>query len=384
MKTILPVCLSLLLLTAAFAKTPVKDHPEKQAINDTPRIQVAVLLDVSNSMDGLIEQAKTQLWSMVETLGKASCQGLRPKIEIALYEYGRPGNGAAKNFIKQIRPFTTDLDELSAELFKIRTDGGDEYCGAVMVQALNELAWDADQNLYKVIFIAGNESFKQGSIDYTEACKIAKQKGVVLNTIYCGDYQTGITEFWNLAGQCGSGTYSNINQDAKMENIPAPQDSFIYALNTKLNGSYVTYNSMGKKKMGLQAGMDLANNAAGYAVGVQRASVKAKSNTYTNTSWDLVDAYNADSTIVTKLDKKFLPDEVKDKSNEEIKRFVEEKNTERGVIQKQITSLVEERGKYIAKVRAEQATRTTGQTLENTIQTLIRSQAGRFHISFDK
>mgnify|MGYP003492397680 FL=1 len=29
-----------------------------------PKIQAAILLDVSGSMDGLIEQAKAQLWNM--------------------------------------------------------------------------------------------------------------------------------------------------------------------------------------------------------------------------------------------------------------------------------------------------------------------------------
>ncbi len=383
MKTVIITCLAAMLLTYNFASPYQKEIPEKQPLAETPRIQVAVLLDVSGSMDGLIEQAKTQLWSMVEVLGKASCNGIRPKIEIALYEYGRPSAGAAKSFIKQIRPFTTDLDELSAELFKLHTDGGDEYCGAVMVQSLNELAWDASPNLYKVIFIAGNESFKQGSVPYSEACRIAKQKGVIINTIYCGDYQAGITEFWNLNGECGSGTYSNINQNEKMEDIHAPQDSIIYALNSKLNGSYITYNTFGSSKMALQKSMDAANESAGYSVGVKRVAVKANRNTYSNSGWDLVDAYNNDSTIITKLDRKYLPPEVKDKSTAELKQYVAQKNTERGAIQKQITTLMDERAKYVAKVRTENA-KAQPQDLENTIQTLIRSQAGKFKISFDK
>ena len=383
MKSIAFTSVAVLLLSFLFAKNPPNTTTVTKPIADTPRIQVAILLDVSGSMDGLIEQAKSQLWSMVETLGKASCQGITSNIEIALYEYGRPSASAKNNFIKQIRPFTTDLDELSAELFKLHTDGGDEYCGAVMVQSLKELAWDANPNLYKVIFIAGNESFKQGSIPYTEACVLAKQKGIIINTIYCGDYQTGISEFWNLNGECGSGTYSNINQNEKGEDIRTPQDSIIYALNSKLNGSYVTYNAVGNGKMALQKSMDDANENVSFSVGVKRASVKANKGAYRNTGWDLVDAYNADSTVITKLDRNYLPAEVKDKSTKEIKQYVEQKSAERSAIQKQINSYVLEREKYVAKERAENA-KTTGQTLENTIQTLIKTQAGKFNISFDK
>ena len=39
-------------------------------INNHPKIQAAILLDVSNSMDGLIAQAKAQLWNMVSVMGK--------------------------------------------------------------------------------------------------------------------------------------------------------------------------------------------------------------------------------------------------------------------------------------------------------------------------
>jgi predicted secreted protein len=43
---------------------------EKAAPADDELIQIAILLDASNSMDGLIEQAKTQLWKIVNELIK--------------------------------------------------------------------------------------------------------------------------------------------------------------------------------------------------------------------------------------------------------------------------------------------------------------------------
>ena len=103
----------------------------------TQKIQAAVLLDVSNSMDGLIEQAKAQLWNMVSVMGKATCDnGIAPEIEIALYEYGRSDNDAKAGYVKQISGFTTDLDQLSQKLFSLTTNGGDEYCGQVIFTSL--------------------------------------------------------------------------------------------------------------------------------------------------------------------------------------------------------------------------------------------------------
>ncbi len=37
-----------------------------------PTVQLAILLDTSNSMDGLIDQAKTQLWNVVNEFVRAA------------------------------------------------------------------------------------------------------------------------------------------------------------------------------------------------------------------------------------------------------------------------------------------------------------------------
>ncbi|HMP95244.1 MAG TPA: hypothetical protein PKD90_20345, partial [Phnomibacter sp.] len=146
----------------------------------SPRIQVALLLDVSNSMDGLIDQAKAQLWNTVNLLAKATCQGQQPPISFALYEYGRSNNPVAAGYVRQINGFITDLDSLSMNLFSLSTYGGDEYCGQAMLSSLEQLAWDTGSRSYKVIFIAGNESFRQGPVPYARACEVARQKGVVI------------------------------------------------------------------------------------------------------------------------------------------------------------------------------------------------------------
>jgi len=105
---------------------------QKPVNNSVPKIQAAILLDVSGSMDGLIDQAKAQLWNMVSVMGKASCDGVTPQIEIALYEYGRDSNDPKNGYVKQLSGFTTDLDGLSQKLFSLTTNGGSEYCGQVI------------------------------------------------------------------------------------------------------------------------------------------------------------------------------------------------------------------------------------------------------------
>jgi hypothetical protein len=371
--------LSLGLVCLVFTKATSQAIAPEQA----RKIQVAILLDVSGSMDGLIEQAKSQLWNMVTVLGKAKCGTKMPGIEIALYEYGRTTNDAKLGYVKQLSGFTTDLDKLSAILFSLRTDGGDEFCGHVIKSSLDELGWDAGEGNYKVIFIAGNEDFLQGDIKYTDACAIARQKGIIVNTIYCGDKQRGVAEHWNLAGECGQGSFTNIDQNAKEEEIATPYDSAMYVMNGKLNGTYVSYGENGVVSRGLMSQMDEANESLGKNASLGRTSAKA-TRAYNNAGWDLVDANFQDSTIIEKIDTITLPGNLRNKSRKEIRAYVEEKAKERSAIQKEIGNLNALRNSYITEERKRRAVAANNAaTLETEIEKILKEQAKRFNITIE-
>jgi len=358
------------------------DFPQK--IKDHPKIQAAILLDVSNSMDGLIEQAKAQLWTMVNVMGKAKCNGETPQIEIALYEYGRDNNDLRKGYVKQITSFTSDLDDLSQKLFQLTTNGGEEYCGYVIHTSLNELSWDTTSSNYKVIFISGNEDFLQGNISYTLACTEAKKKGVIVNTIYCGDRSQGIREHWNLSGECGNGSFTNINSDAKPEDIPTPYDSALITLNYKLNGTYIYYGANGQQKQAMQATAD-ANNASinGY-VGANRIAAKGQKSTYYNYSWDLVDAKDEDKKILDKIDYKTLPDSLRKKNKTELEAIINQKSNERDAIQKDIQDIGKKREAYIANEKINRAKAgNNSKTMESEVEKIIREQTTRFNMKIE-
>ncbi len=356
----------------------------KPVAKATPKIQAAILLDVSNSMDGLIEQAKAQLWNMVSTMGKAKCDGdVSPQIEIALYEYGRSSNDVKQGYVKQINSFITNLDSLSENLFNLTTNGGDEYCGHVIYSSINELKWDVAPDNYKVIFIAGNEDFLQGDVQYIKACNEAKQKGVIVNTIYCGDKMQGIREHWNLNAECGSGSYTNINQDAKMEEIPTPYDSMIYVMNDKLNGTYLSYGIAGSSNFMKQAKMDGLNMKMSKSAGIKRAEAKSQGNVYKNTEWDLVDKVAYDSIGFAAISKEQLPDSLKNKTKDEIKKIVEEKSKQRAFAQQEIAMLSKQRDVYIAAEKVKRANNKNEQTLETEVEKIIKTQARKYNMKIE-
>jgi hypothetical protein len=343
-----------------------------------PKIQAAILLDVSGSMDGLIEQAKAQLWNMVSTMSKAKCSNdVTPQIEIALYEYGRTNNDVAKGYVKQLSGFTNDLDSLSKILFSLKTNGGDEFCGQVIKSSLDELAWDAAPENYKVIFIAGNEDFLQGTIKYTEACEVASKKGVIVNTIYCGPKAQGIAEHWNLLGECGNGSFTNINQNDKIDDIPTPYDSLLITLDGRLNNTYLAYNSFGYSKLQEVVVVDRMNASMSKSAAIKRGKVKGNSNVYNKASWDLIDAKEKDKNAIAKLDRAALPDSLKRKTNEELEKLVDEKSKQRSATQKQIVELNAKRDAYIAAERVKNATNKTT-NMETEVERIIKEQAKRY------
>src|SRR5687768_12616138 len=86
------VVVSLIAIAAVMAfnaKSPAEVSPGQNTTTKDQTIMLALLLDTSNSMDGLIDQAKSQLWKIANELAAAkSSDGSRPNIKIALYEYG--------------------------------------------------------------------------------------------------------------------------------------------------------------------------------------------------------------------------------------------------------------------------------------------------------
>ncbi len=310
------------------------------------KIQIAILFDTSNSMDGLIDQAKSRIWSIVNTMSNLRYQGQIPTIEIALYDYGNDNIPAANNHVRQILPFTRDLDLVSQKLFGLTTRGGQEYCGAVISNSLVELGWNNYSNDIKMIYIAGNEPFNQGPVPYKEVCAQAAQRNIYVNTIYCGDYQQGITEFWYDGAQSGKGEYSNINSNLQVRHYDTPYDEKIRVYNDSLNGTYMGYGNAGRSKKEAQEKED--KNAVSQSVHVmtERAIVKSKA-VYNNASWDLLDAYKADSTVVTQLKDDQLPEELKGKNESEIKTYLDIQHEKREKYQKMIGELSVERENYI-------------------------------------
>lgn len=352
-------------------------EPPKKSNKQT--VKIALLLDTSNSMDGLINQAKSQLWDIVNEFTRAKCGNeTRPELEIALYQYGNDELSYREGYIQQVLNFSSDLDEISEKLFSLTTNGGEEYCGEVIQTSLKQLEWGKNPDNLRMIFIAGNEPFTQGRLNYKDAVTNAKENDIIVNTIFCGNFEQGIETEWKRGALLTGGEYMAIDHNRDVVHINTPYDDIIIKLNSKLNKTYISYGAMASEYEEKQAVQDENAVTLGYGVAIKRA-VSKSSRLYKNKSWDLVDATEDGDFNFEELDKGSLPQELKGKSNHEIQEFIDSKRKERAMIQAEIAEANKKREIYITENQKENL---KGE-LESAMLNAIKKQAVQKNYKWD-
>ena len=384
---VLAAVISLFSYSALIAKTADQPDskiaetiaPDKQKMPEKPLAQIAIILDTSGSMSGMINQAKNQLWAIVNQFATAERDGVRPQLEVALYQYGSPSLGADNGFIRQLSPLTGDLDKIAEQLFRLRTDGGSEYCGWAIQNATQELKWSKSSRDYKAIFIAGNEPFSQGPVDFRKSSKDAITNGIIVNTIHCSG---GADDDWKAAALLADGSFMRIETNQAVVEILTPFDEEIVRLNSELNDTYIGYGRGGVQSKSRQMAMDGASRSYGLANMSKRAITKSGKN-YRAESWDLVDAVEAKGkSELKKAEDKDLPTEMQKMSLEEKEVYVEKKKTKRQELQKQIRELGKKRDAYVRDRQKELAGNEN--TLGNQIEEAVIKQSAEKGFSFKK
>jgi hypothetical protein len=346
----------------------------------TPKIQLAILLDTSGSMSGLINQSRNQLWQVVNEFSRAKQNGKAPVLEVAVYEYGNSRLSAQSGYIRQVTDLTSELDQVSEALFSLTTSGGAEYCGMVIQNSVDELQWSQSGDDIKAIFIAGNEPFAQGPVRYQHAVQAALQKGIVVNTIHAGDYESGANTGWKDGAQLAGGDYMHIDQNHVVAHIVAPQDQRLTELNTQLNKTYIPYGKTGEEKARRQVQQDQRNAEESVAQLAGRVASKASS-FYSNEDWDLVDAMKSGEVDLDEMETKELPQPMRSMDKQERRKFVEANAKQRRLLQLEIETLTESREKYVAQKKQE-TTEKDVNTVDDALISAVRKQGERNNFVF--
>ena len=343
-------------------------------------IDLVICLDISGSMDGLIDSAKLQLWNVVNELARIKPT---PNLRVGLYTYGATRYDLKKGWVHKDVDLTEDLDEVYKVLNGLKTGGGEEYVARVTKTAIEEQKWSAEKGALKIVFVCGNEPVNQDKqVNLDDVAAQAKKAGVVVNTIYCKwGHDDEIPAWAAFSENCG-GRHVNIDQNkaGKQITVKTEFDDQIIKLGEDLNKTYVAYGKDGKAKAENQAAQDKNAGAAPVAPGaaptaaIERGVSKAGA-LYRNATWDLVDKMKEKDFDITKIKEEDLCDELKKLKPEERLPYLKKKAEERAALQKKIADLAAKRQTKIDEELAKKPKTEGEQALDDAFKSVIRDQA---------
>ena len=339
------------LALAAFSAPSLGAAAEPLADAARRDVDLVIALDVSGSMEGLIESAKQRLWDITNELAQARPV---PALRVAILSYGNPTYGAQAGYVRVDLPFTADLDAVNATLFAFRTNGGDEYVARAIQTSLDKLQWSQDRDALRIVFVAGNESAEQDpQLTIERAAAAAATRGVVVNAIYCGADGDTDARGWQRVATSTNGRYASIDQQAAaVANVATPFDEELAALNAELNSTYVAFGAAGERGRVNQAEQD--GNAAAMSPAAAASRTVAKAGALYRADWDLVDAVDSGKALAD-IPAAELPAELQVLPLAEREAFVREKAERRQDLQRQIGELAASRSEFIAQQSRESA-----------------------------
>ncbi|MBW2389176.1 MAG: VWA domain-containing protein, partial [Deltaproteobacteria bacterium] len=345
----------LVLATAFFANAksnstpPLIDDPivspiDHVLINERPRIEVVFALDTTGSMSGLIDGAKQKIWSIVNQMADANTT---PDIRMGLIGYRDRGD----QYITKRFALTDDIDALYANLQDFSAGGGGdgpESVNQALHEAVMQMGWSPDQDVYKVIFLVGDappHMDYQDDVPYATSVELATRRGIVINTIQCGNGAEAARVFAGIA-KLAQGQFASISQSGGMVASHTPMDDKLSALNVALAETVVAYGKDAEKRELLSKFR--RSIAAAPSVVASRLSYFSKKGGVANSGRaDLVDALEANEVDLDEISEEALPAKMQIMSEPERESYVREKARQRGEIKAKITELARSRDDYL-------------------------------------
>src|SRR5262245_12859851 len=162
---------------AAAAPEKVKDKK--------PNVEVVFCLDTTGSMSGLIEGAKQKIWTISNQIvaGKPT-----PNLKVGLLAYRDRGDA----YVTKLIELTDDLDKIYATIKEFKAEGGGdapESVNQALHESVTKFKWSEDKETLKIVFLVGDApphmDYKD-DVKYPETCKIAVDKGIIINAVQCG------------------------------------------------------------------------------------------------------------------------------------------------------------------------------------------------------
>lgn len=351
--------------------------------NERPKVEVVFVLDTTGSMGGLIEAAKEKIWSIASTMASAQPA---PQIRMGLVAYRDRGD----DYVTKVVDLSSDLDSVYATLMDFRANGGGdgpESVNQALYDAVNNVSWSQDPDAYKVVFLLGDappHMDYQDDVKYTDTAATANARGIVVNTIQCGQ-NSATTRQWQRIAQLGSGRYFQVEQAGSAIAIATPFDDRIAELSKELDETRLFYgNAEAKEKAKDKSEATdklhaLASTASRARRAVFNASESGKQNLVGD--HDLVEDIQAGRVDLSTVAAEELPEPLQEMSAAEQEALIEETAERRQEIQQQIKELGQKRDGYIKDSVGK--SEAAAASLDHKIYSTVREQAEKKGLRYE-
>jgi Mg-chelatase subunit ChlD len=330
-------------IKAPLAPAPPVSSPV--ALATRPKVDLVFALDTTGSMSGLIEGAKTKIWSIASFVARAQPT---PDVRVGLVAYRDIGDA----YVTRVFDLDADLDRVYQRLLSFRADGGGdtpEHVARALDESVHKMSWSASGgNAVRLIYLVGDappHTDYQDGYDYAKAARAAAAKGIQIHAIRCGTDPDTAT-YWRKIASLGHGEFLTIDQTGGMREHRTPYDEELARLHDELDGTVVGYGAKGD-----------ATRAAVVAAAAAPVSVKAARAGFLSTmkdvsptlSDDLVGGVASGRVDLDKIPAADLPKSLAGMHAEERKKEVAGKAKARGDLLDQIAKVSTERDAFLRK-----------------------------------
>jgi Mg-chelatase subunit ChlD len=347
-----------------------------------PKVDVVFVLDTTGSMSGLIQTAKEKIWSIATTMASAQPT---PEIRIGLVAYRDRGD----QYVTKTVDLSDDLDSVYATLMDFEANGGGdtpESVNAALYDAVHNMSWSEGEQAYQVIFLVGDAPphMDYNETRYPEIVASALEKGIVVNTVQCGNIATTVQP-WTQIASLGHGNFFQVEQAGGAVAFTTPFDEEIAKLSAKLDDTRLYYGTEEEKERMLEkmAAADKFEASASFASRARRGVFNATAGGRANLIGEneLVDAVASGEVELEELETDALPEALKPMAPEEQRAYVAQLADERAELKRQIQELSSDRDDYLAKKVDEAG--GMKDSLDQKLYEAVREQAGKAGLEYE-
>lgn len=347
-----------------------------------PLIEVAFVLDTTGSMGGLIEGAKTKIWSIANELVSAKPS---PEIRIGLVAYRDRGD----SYVTQVHDLSADLDAVYGQLRSLVADGGGdgpESVNQALAAAVHQLSWSTDRKALKLVFLVGDApphmDYPQDT-PYARTVEEAVKKDIVVDTVQCGaDGETA--RVWQEIARRGEGKFVALGASGDMVAVSTPLDGEIATLSRELGATAIGYGADARREE-VAAKVSVAA-AAPAAVAADKATFAARggaAGAVVTGEGDLVADVAAGKIAVGDVKPAELPEELRALAPEQRAERVKAQVARRADLERQVNELVRKRDELVVAERKKLEASGAKDSFDGQVARTVREQAAEKGFSYD-